>query len=102
MDHGYSCSQQSMKTASLRNVSGQTGTHLSSPPTRPLPLRWNCVFAALLLSAVFSRTLPCAHAATLTDSFNTNVDYLTDGIRGTIWDGVYFGAGEFANTGVGG
>lgn len=32
-----------------------------------------------------------------TDSFNTNVNYLTNGVAGTIWDGVYFGAGDFVN-----
>jgi len=41
-----------------------------------------------------------AGAVTFADSFNTNIDYLTNGISGTIWDGVYFGAGEFHNTGV--
>jgi hypothetical protein len=41
-------------------------------------------------------------SATITDSFNTNIDYLANGVAGTIWDGVYFGAGEFANTGMGG
>ena len=41
-------------------------------------------------------------AATITDNFGTNANYLTDGIGGTIWDGVYFGAGEFSNTGTGG
>jgi len=30
------------------------------------------------------------------------VNYLTNGVAGRIWDGVYFGAGEFNNTGVGG
>lgn len=39
---------------------------------------------------------------TLTDNFNISLNYLTDGVAGTIWDGVYFGAGEFANTGTGG
>ena len=39
---------------------------------------------------------------TYSDSFNTNVNYLTNGLTGTIWDGVYFGAGEFNNTGLGG
>ena len=36
-----------------------------------------------------------------TDNFNANVNYLTNGLAGTIWDGVYFGAGEFNNTGPG-
>src|SRR6266404_95470 len=39
---------------------------------------------------------------TYTDNFNTPVNYLTNGVMGTIWDGAYFGAGEFNNTGVGG
>ncbi len=39
---------------------------------------------------------------TYTDNFSTNVNYLTNGVAGTIWDGVYFGAGEFNNTGLGG
>ena len=46
--------------------------------------------------------IACCPAATLTDSFSTNVNYLTNGVTGTIWDGVYFGAGEFNNSGVGG
>jgi len=41
-------------------------------------------------------------AETITDNFNTNVDYLANGVAGTIWDGVYFGANEFANAGTGG
>ena len=43
-----------------------------------------------------------ASAATITDTFGTNLNYLTNGIAGTIWDGVYFGAGDFNNTGLGG
>src|ERR1019366_447799 len=56
------------------------------------------VVAAQILAGV-ANSCP---AGTLTDSFNTNVNYLTNGITGTIWDGVYFGAGEFNNSGVGG
>ncbi len=41
-------------------------------------------------------------AATYTDGFNASINYLTNGIAGTIWDGVYFGAGEFNNSGLGG
>jgi|GEM_PF-753751 len=40
--------------------------------------------------------------ANYSDSFNTNLNYLTNGLSGTVWDGVYFGAGEFNNTGLGG
>jgi hypothetical protein len=42
-----------------------------------------------------------ASAATITDTFGANLNYLTNGIAGTIWDGVYFGAGDFNNTSVG-
>ena len=35
---------------------------------------------------------------TVTDNFSTSVNYLTNGLKGTVWDGVYFGSGEFDNT----
>jgi hypothetical protein len=38
----------------------------------------------------------------LTNTFNVAIDYLTNGVASTFWDGVYFGAGEFVNSGVGG
>jgi len=41
-----------------------------------------------------------AGATSFSDSFNLSVNYLTNGLAGTIWDGVYFGAGEFDNSGV--
>lgn len=34
---------------------------------------------------------------TYTDNFATSVNYLTSGVAGTIWDGVYLGAGSIAN-----
>ncbi len=39
---------------------------------------------------------------TYTDNFSANVNYLTNGLAGTLWDGIYFGAGDFDNTGLGG
>ena len=33
--------------------------------------------------------------ATFTDNFSTNANYLANGVAGTMWDGVYLGAGEF-------
>jgi hypothetical protein len=54
-----------------------------------------------LLALIFSGFSAGAQN-TYSDSFGTNVNYLTNGIVGTIWDGVYFGAGEFNNTGLGG
>lgn len=37
-----------------------------------------------------------------TDNFAGPINYLSRGVAGTIWDGAYFGAGEFNNTGSGG
>jgi hypothetical protein len=34
---------------------------------------------------------------TFTDDFSKPHDYVTEGVRGTIWDGVYLGAGEIAD-----
>jgi hypothetical protein len=45
---------------------------------------------------------PLSHGGTINDAFDVSNDYLVDGISGTVWDGVYFGAGEFSNTGTGG
>lgn len=63
-------------------------------------------FVRLVRMVAIAQCLPvsivCCHAATLTDNFNSNVNYLSNGVSGTIWDGIYFGAGEFANSGVGG
>ncbi|HOY57926.1 MAG TPA: DUF1349 domain-containing protein, partial [Verrucomicrobiota bacterium] len=42
------------------------------------------------------------HAGTLTDSFDIAHDYLAAGVAGTVWDGIYLGAGEFANIAIGG
>lgn len=42
------------------------------------------------------------HAGTLTDSFDVAQDYLAAGVVGTVWDGVYLGAGEFTNLAIGG
>ena len=59
---------------------------------------WRAVAAVPCLAA----PIACCQAATITDNFSTNIDYLANGVTGTIWDGVYFGAGEFNNSGVGG
>jgi hypothetical protein len=40
-------------------------------------------------------------STTFVDNFNSSVNYLNTGLVGTIWDGVYFGSGEFDNTGPG-
>src|SRR5438105_1718796 len=51
----------------------------------------------------FIATVPCGGAdVTYPDNFAGPVNYLTNGLPGSIWDGVYFGAGEFANSGLGG
>jgi hypothetical protein len=38
-----------------------------------------------------------ARAGTVGDNFTVNHDYLTNGVAGTIWDGLYTGAGDFGN-----
>jgi len=35
-----------------------------------------------------------ATAGSITNNFEAPVDFLADGVRGTMWDGVYFGAGD--------
>ena len=40
-------------------------------------------------------------AGTATDNFNTAHNYLTGGVAGTIWEGIYTKAGDIANTGLG-
>ncbi|HKW29897.1 MAG TPA: hypothetical protein VJT54_11210, partial [Verrucomicrobiae bacterium] len=64
--------------------------------TRKHPNPWLAVLG-LLVAAPWAQS-----QVTYTDSFNVNVNYLTNGLPGTIWDGVYFGAGEFNNSGLGG
>jgi len=55
------------------------------------------------LAVGFVLTACCAEGQVVyTNSFSTNVNYLTNGISSTVWDGMYFGAGEFNNSGVGG
>ena len=84
--------------ACLRGVAARELPRAQESHTfRPRPAHaWKA--SALLLLA----TALCARPATFTDNFNTPVNYLTNGVAGTIWDGVYFGAGEFNNTGLGG
>src|SRR5260370_22204392 len=51
---------------------------------------------------VLATALSAQALVTYTDNFNTSVNYLTNGVAGTIWDGIYLGAGEIANaTGTG-
>lgn len=60
-------------------------------------LRWGGTCFAICM------VLACAQAqVTFTDNFSSSVNYLTNGIRGTIWDGLYLGAGDLGNgTGIG-
>jgi hypothetical protein len=57
--------------------------------------------ALSLCITAFATAMSVRAQVTYSDSFNTNANYLTTGISGTIWDGVYFGAGEFNNSGIG-
>ena len=56
----------------------------------------------LCATAFLSVAVSAGAQTTYSDSFGANVNYLTNGISSTIWDGVYFGAGEFDNSGLGG
>ena len=57
----------------------------------------------LALALGFCLGIASASAAvSFTDNFNSSINYLTNGVRNTIWDGVYFGPGDFNNTGQGG
>jgi hypothetical protein len=58
--------------------------------------RTACVLVGLLLK------LSAEAQVLYTDSFNVNRNYLTNGVSGSLWDGVYFGAREFNNSGLGG
>lgn len=63
----------------------------------------HCTFRrGVCVLALFFLGLSAVAQVTYSDSFNTNVNYLANGIVGTMWDGVYFGAGEFNNTSLGG
>src|SRR3974377_353309 len=43
---------------------------------------------------------PASSQVGFTDDFNQPVNYLVNGVSGTIWDGIYLGAGEFSNTSI--
>jgi Concanavalin A-like lectin/glucanases superfamily len=51
------------------------------------------------VEAQFTNSLQLA--GTATDNFNTAHNYLTDGVAGTIWEGIYTKAGDVPNTGLG-
>src|SRR6516225_7891109 len=60
----------------------------------------------LLLAGVLAGVLPgmpvsWAITTTFTDNFGVAHNYLTQGVAGTIWDGLYTGAGSFPGGNVG-
>ncbi|MCX7867002.1 MAG: LamG domain-containing protein [Limisphaera sp.] len=46
--------------------------------------------------------VPAAWTATFSDNFNTPRDYLAQGLPGTLWEGLYTGAGQIPNATLGG
>jgi Family of unknown function (DUF5695) len=56
----------------------------------------------ITVTGFFASALCVQSQTTYSDDFSVNVNYLTNGLTGTIWNGIYFGAGEFNNTGLGG
>jgi Family of unknown function (DUF5695) len=64
----------------------------NSSHSRPFAIAFLILFLALAARA----------QVTWTDNFNSSVNYLTNGVAGTMWDGIYLGAGEFPGaTGIG-
>ena len=53
--------------------------------------RTNKVISVTLLALALSL---CARAGSITNNFDAPVDFLATGVAGTLWDGVYFGAGD--------
>lgn len=49
---------------------------------------------ALAGGVVLATAMPAQAQVTFTDNFSAPINYLTNGIMGTIWDGIYLGAGE--------
>jgi hypothetical protein len=58
---------------------------------KQLKLRW--AFALLLASGFTIQV----RAASITNNFNSNLNYLANGVPGTMWDGVYLGFGDIFN-----
>ena len=59
------------------------------------PRGWFCSFPAIILP------VHAAVAATFSDDFTINHDYLTSGVAGTFCDGLYTGAGSFSGGNIG-
>src|SRR5215471_2929467 len=55
----------------------------------------------VLASLTALTTVLASRADTITDNFSSSVDYLTNGVVGTVWDGLYLGGREYPNTGLG-
>jgi len=64
----------------------------------PKLCRW--LFALAALEVLVQAPCP-VRAATFTDDFSASHDYLTSGVAGTIWDGLYTGAGSFPGGNIG-
>jgi Family of unknown function (DUF5695) len=71
-------------------------------PDHPFMKAWQHLTTWTAMTAFAVVTPQLRSQTTYTDNFTTNVNYLTNGVAGTIWDGVYFGAGDFNNTALGG
>src|SRR5262245_58593522 len=60
------------------------------------------IHVSLGVALMFTAVALTARAGTNTDNFNVSFNYLTNGVAGSIWEGVYLGPGGFPNaTGVG-
>ena len=65
----------------------------------PGPRSWFCLLPAVVFSA--QTAFAAVFAPNFADDFTVNHDYLTSGVAGTIWDGLYTGAGSFPGGSIG-
>ncbi len=83
----------------------RSGDDQAAPPRLQRPAQTQ--FGVRILACFWPLVLvflaaPTAAQVTFTDNFGTACNYLTNGVQGTIWDGLYLGAGEISGaTGVG-
>lgn len=60
-------------------------------------MRTSHKLTTIVAAGLFAAARSAPAQATFTDDFSTPINYLTQGVSGTVWDGVYLGAGAFAH-----
>ena len=54
--------------------------------------------ATVLLVGTLTLSVEVRAQVTYTNNFTTSLNYLTNGVAGTIWDGIYLGADEITDS----